>query len=65
MQNGSNEKHFEASREERDEDGTNHDNHTDNHGFFVANPLGNVAVDDQADDATNLEVVSVHSRGVR
>lgn len=46
--------HFQASREEWNEDGTDHEDHAANHGFFVSDPFCDVAVDDETKDASNL-----------
>ena len=54
MDDTSDKEHLETLGEEWDEDGANHDDHAANHGLLVANPFGDIAVDDQTEDATNL-----------
>lgn len=46
--------HFQASREEWNEDGADHEDHAANHGFFVSDPFCDVAVDDETKDASDL-----------
>lgn len=54
----SHEEHLKTSGEEWNEDSADHDNHAANHGLLVADPLSNVTVDDQTENASNLYFVS-------
>ena len=49
------EEHGQTGGEEGDEDGADEEDHEDNHGFLVADPFGDEAVDDEADDGANLD----------
>lgn len=59
----SDEEHLETGREKGDKDGSRHDDHADDHGLLVADPFGDVTVDDQTEDTTDLLLVSTsHSK---
>jgi hypothetical protein len=59
LDDAADEEHFEAGGEEGDADGAGHEDHAAYHGLFVADPFGDVAVDDEAEDAANLSSISL------
>jgi hypothetical protein len=54
LNDASNEEHLQAGREEGDADGGSHEHHASDHCLFVSDPFGNVTVDDETNDASNL-----------
>jgi hypothetical protein len=48
------EKHLETRGKEWDADRADHDHHASNHCLLVSNPLGDVSVDDETEDASDL-----------
>jgi hypothetical protein len=54
LNDATNEEHLQSRREEWDADGTDHEHHAANHSLLVSNPFGDVAVDDESENASNL-----------
>jgi len=50
----SDKEHLQSCGEERDEDGSCHEQHAGNHGLLVSDPFSDVAVDDETENASNL-----------
>lgn len=59
LDNAAGKKHGKTGAEERDEDSTGHDHHADDHGPFVPQPLGDVAIDDETNDAADLAEATI------
>jgi len=54
LDNTSDKEHLQSCREERDEDGSSHEQHAGNHGLLVSNPFSDVSVDDETENASDL-----------
>jgi hypothetical protein len=61
LDDATDEEHLQASREEWDADRRGHKHHAGNHRLLVSDPLGDVAVDDQTENATNLLELALRS----
>jgi hypothetical protein len=53
------EEHLETGGEEGNADGAGHEDHAANHGFLVSDPFGNVAIDNETQNASNLSPLAL------
>lgn len=54
LNNTTNKEHLQASRKEWDEDGADHDDHAADQRPLVSEPLSDISVDDETENASNL-----------
>jgi hypothetical protein len=61
LNNATDKEHLESSGKKWYEDGPDHENHAANHGLLVPNPFGDVPINDEAQNASDLVPVSCYS----